>query len=162
RSLVAKPSLANATAAELLDELKSTERWVRYQARRALASINQDREDPLRALASWITSLSPSDALYERYLMEALATCEMFDSPETNLLNRLLIAKDPRARAYATEVVGRWNERFPNALTLLARSAQDDHPRVRVQAVVAASRIPDAHSIEVALSAVDHPVDRFL
>src|SRR5439155_13288152 len=56
----------------------------------------------------------------------------------------------------------RWHSRLNEPLALLAKRANDEHPRVRLQAVVAASRIPDERSIEVALAAVDHPLDRFL
>src|SRR5438477_9903862 len=160
RPLIAKPSLIGATAGELLNQLTSQERWARYQARRVLAERNP--VEVRHAVEKWVASLDRSDKLYERNLLEALAGYELLDSPEPKLLGRLLEAKDARARAYATELVGRWHSRLDAPLDLLTNRADDEHPRVRLQAVVAASRIPDERSIEVALAAVDHSLDRFL
>ena len=160
RPLVQKPKLAGTAIPELLDQLKSPERWVRYQARRVLAE--RAASEVRQSAEKWVAELDPKDSLYERNLVEALGIYELIDTPEPKLLVRLLETKDPRGRAYATEVIGRWHARLSEPLSLLARQAGDLHPRVRLQAVVAVSRIPSERSIEVALTAVDHPMDRFL
>ena len=77
----------------------------------------------------------------------------MFESHEVvnrPLLERLLASKDYRARAYATRVVGRWHDRLKNPLALLRRSATDEHSRVRLEAIVAASDVREAESIAIA------------
>ncbi|HEX8911996.1 MAG TPA: HEAT repeat domain-containing protein, partial [Humisphaera sp.] len=74
-------------------------------------------------------------------------------------LTRLAAARDFRARAYAARVAGHWFDRLDKPLDLLARLAADDHPRVRVEAIVSASFVPDARAIEVAAIAADRPVD---
>ena len=160
RAPAPRVKLADLSVSQLLDQLKSGERWVRYQARRVLAERNSD--EVLRALKSWSNALAPDDLLHERHLLEGLSIYETLDAPQPELLARLLMAADPRARAYATEVIGRWHERLSDPLASLTRSATDRHPCVRLQAVVAASRVPHESSIEVALAATDQPVDRFL
>lgn len=92
-------------------------------------------------------------------MLEAIGVFESHEVVEPRLLRRLLQAADPRARAYAARVVGRWQDRLEDPLALLATAVQDEHPRVRLEAVVAASYVPAARSIEVAAQAVDRPMD---
>ncbi|HXG46272.1 MAG TPA: HEAT repeat domain-containing protein, partial [Methylomirabilota bacterium] len=157
---VPRPALATASVPVLLGHLQSPERWTRHQARRRLAAEPADRVLP--ELRSWVDTLDAADPRHERHLIEALAVCESLDAPEPALLTRLLRANDPRARAYAVEVAGRWQQRLPEATTWLARAAADEHPRVRLQAVVAASRGQRERNVEIALTVTDQPVDRFI
>ena len=46
-----------------------------------------------------------------------------------------------RARAYATRVLGRWHDRLDKPLALLKKRAADESPRVRLEALVAASDV---------------------
>src|SRR5688572_31050471 len=75
---------------------------------------------------------------------------------------RLSRAKEPGARAYAASVVGAWASRLPNALELLRPLVADEHPRVRLQAVVACTYVTNAQAMEVAAVAADFPADKFL
>ena len=103
-----------------------------------------------------------SAGLRERHLYEAIGAYETGEIARPRLLMRLLDAADPLARAYATRVVDRWWTSFAAPLQLLARSAEDEHPLVRLEAVVAAAQVPLPSSIEVAASVVDRPTDRFI
>lgn len=47
-------------------------------------------------------------------------------------------------------------------LTTLAKLAQDENPRVRVEAVRALAKIPSARSVELVLGVLDKPMDNFL
>ena len=58
---------------------------------------------------------------------------------DVELLKRLLTSKDFRARAAATRVLCYWRDRVPDALGLLRTQAADESPRVRLEAVRAAS-----------------------
>jgi putative heme-binding domain-containing protein len=157
---VKPPALGPMSIRELLEQGKSPERWVRSQAARLLA---EKPRDPVTAeLSRWVSGLDPSDPQFERLLLGALALYETLDVVEPALLGRLLRAKDYRARAYATRLIQRWQGRLENPLGLLAERAADPHPRVRLEAVVAASYVPRAESVEVASIAVDQPMDRFL
>src|SRR5262245_58655553 len=154
KSSVKPPDLVKMSTPELLDQLKSAERWNRTHARRVLA--DRPTDEVIAATATWAAS---ADA---RGLIDAIGIYETHEVVEPALLKRLLRSPDYRVRAYSTRVVGSWNDRLPDALTLLAERAADEHPRVRLEAVVAASYVPDPRAVEVASIVVDRPMDRFL
>jgi putative heme-binding domain-containing protein len=160
KAAVKAPKLLPMSTPELLDQLKSGERWTRYQSRRLLA----DRPSPevLAAAARWVETLDPKDPIYSRLLLDALGIQETHEAVDPAFLRRVLHSPDYRLRAYATRVVGSWSDRLPDALALLAERAADEHPRVRLEAVVAASYVADPKAVEVAAQVVDRPMDRFL
>jgi putative heme-binding domain-containing protein len=82
--------------------------------------------------------------------------------PEPLLLGDLLESPDARARAAAVRVLRHWAGRIGDPLALLEPRVEDDHPRVRLEAVRALGRIPGVRSAELAMRALDRPVDRFL
>jgi putative heme-binding domain-containing protein len=145
------------TTPQLLEQLKSTERWPRMQARRLLA--DRPEAEVLAATAKWVEGLDKADG---RLQIEALGIYETFEATNEAQLTAMLRSPDYRVRAYATRVVGSWAERLAKPLELLARSAADEHPRVRLEAVVAASYVPEPESVEIAAIAADRPMDRFL
>src|SRR5205823_6686434 len=106
--------------------------------------------------------LNKKDAEYEHYLMEALWLHQNHNVVNVDLLKRMLRSPDFRARAAATRVLCYWRDRVPDALGLLLKQAADDHPRVRLEAVRAASffRVPEA--IEVVLVSESKPADQYL
>src|SRR5262249_49227479 len=71
-----------------------------------------------------------------------------------------LQARDHHARAAATRVLGYWHDRAPNALHLLTDAVADQHPQVRLEAVRALGQIPQPRAVELAMKALDRPVDR--
>ena len=94
--------------------------------------------------------------------LKPLWTYQALDVAEPSLLKKLLYAKDHRARAAATRVLQYWQARLPDFLELLTARVADDHPRVRLEAVRALGRVPDSHAVEVAVQALDRPVDKYL
>jgi len=160
KSAVTPPKLSGMTTPELLEQLKSGERWVRYQSRRLLAERPAD--EVLAATAKWVETLDPKQAIHARLMIDALGIQETHEAVDPAFLRRLLGSPDARVRAYATRVVGSWSARLPDTLTLLAERAADEHPRVRLEAVVAASYVADPKAVEVAALVVDRPMDRFL
>ena len=159
RPLAKAPDLSRMSAAELCEQLKSDWRYVRYQAKRRLADL--PKNEATAAVTNWIDSLDQSHPKLEQRLYEAIGVFESHESVNRSLLERLLKAKDYRARAYATRVAGRWHDRLEEPLDLLERSVTDESARVRLEAVVACSNIPAADSMAVAAKAVDRPTDRF-
>jgi putative heme-binding domain-containing protein len=147
------------SAAELCEQLKSDWRYVRYQAKRRLADL--PKNEAIAAVTKWIGSLDQSDPNLEHHLYEAIGVFESHEVVNRPLLERMLIAKDYRARAYATRVAGRWHDRLDSSLKLLDRSVTDKSPRVRLEAVVACSDIHSANSMAVAAKAASHSMDRF-
>jgi putative heme-binding domain-containing protein len=157
---VKAPNLVGMTTPELLDQLKSVERWVRYQSRRLLA--DRPLDEVLAATEKWAAGLDPKHPDHARHLIDAIGLYETHEAVDPVLLRRLLRSPDHRVRAYATRVIGSWSDRLPDGLALLAERAADEHPRVRLEAVVAASSFADPKAVEVAAIAADRPMDRFL
>jgi putative heme-binding domain-containing protein len=109
-----------------------------------------------------VDGLDQNDPNLEHHLYEAIGVFESHEVVNRSLLERLFVAKDYRARAYATRVAGRWHDRLESPLELLDRSVTDRSARVRLEAVVACSDIHTANSMVVAAEAARRPTDRFI
>ncbi len=160
RPLAPRPKLVGATIPELLNHLKSPEDWTRHFAKRVLS--DRGTKEVLPALAAWVKSLDPKDANYEHHRLEALWVYETLDVVEPNLLDQLLRSTEPHVRTAAVRTLSHWKSRIPNTVELLALLVTDEFPRVRVEAVRALAAIPQPRSIELAMRALDKPVDKFL
>jgi putative heme-binding domain-containing protein len=159
RPLVARPRLVGATTLALLEALKGPEDWTRHHAKRVL---KERGAKVLPTLAAWVRKLDPADPGHEHHLLEALWVYQGLDEVEPNLLRTVLHARDFRARAAATRVLQYWHARLPDAIEWLAARDADDHPRVRLEAVRALGQVADAHAVELALRALDRPVDPYM
>ncbi|HMC89212.1 MAG TPA: PVC-type heme-binding CxxCH protein, partial [Gemmataceae bacterium] len=159
RPLVERPRLVGARVEKLLDALKAPEDWTRHFAKRVL---KERGATVLPALATWVQKLDQADLNYEHHLLEALWTYQSLDVLDGKLLAKLLHARDHQARAAATRVVSYWYARLPDSLQLLAPQVIDPHPQVRLEAVRALGKIGSARAAELAMQALDRPVDRFL
>jgi putative heme-binding domain-containing protein len=159
RPLVKRPRLIGASTEVLLEALKAPEDWTRHHAKRLLKERGS-RVVP--ALKEWIQRLDSKDSDYEHHLLEALWTYQSLDVTEPKLLDTLLNAPDHHARAAATRVIEYWHARLADPLELLAVRVNDDHPQVRLEAVRALGQIPDLRSVELAMQALDRPVDHYL
>jgi putative heme-binding domain-containing protein len=160
RPLVPRPRLVDAPLADLLEDLKAPEDWTRHHAKRVLKGRGAKRVVP--ALAAWVRGLDRKDPEYEHRRLEALWTYQALDMVEPELLAQLLESPDARVRAAATRIVPFWQHRLKDPRSLLARGVEDDNPRVRLEAVRSLSQIPGLESAEIALRALDRPVDTFL
>lgn len=152
---VKQPALAQMKPAELLEQLKSPERWTRYQARRLLFDLPD--AEVLAACDAFCKK-----ATDEKVLMEVCGVYQAHMAPRPALLKTLLAAKDARVRAYAARVIAEWAAVMPDALELLTAAVGDENPRVRLEAVVACSHVPQPGSVEVAVQALDQPTDKFI
>jgi putative heme-binding domain-containing protein len=155
RPLVQRPKLVDGKVGELLVHLKDPEYYTRHFARRVLK--DRGAEKVLPELNAWTAKLTE-----EPDKLEALWTYQTLDVVKPELLAELLDAKDYRVRAAAARVVGMWQDRLKNPVDLLAPRVTDAHPQVRLEAVRSLARIPGAHPVEVALAAVDKPLDEYL
>jgi glucose/arabinose dehydrogenase/HEAT repeat protein len=159
RPLVERPRLVDAPTRTLLDALKAPEDFTRHFAKRVL---KERGPSVLPELAEWVKAIDPADPEAEHHRLEALWTYQSLDVPEPDLLARLLTSGDFRVRAAAVRVVQHWADRLSNPLALLAPRVIDDNPRVRLEAVRVLGHIPEVASAELALQALDKPVDKFL
>ena len=161
RPLVEKVKIAGAPIAMLLDLLKEPEDRTRYRVRAELRE--RDRFEVKKALDKWVVNLK-EDADHEHHLLEALWVYQGINQLDEDLLVRLLHAKDFRARGAATRALRNSRDQLPieRVYKYLAGQVNDEHIRVRLEAVVALSYFKDARAAEIALDAVEHPTDYYL
>ena len=160
RAPIKQPNLAAMKPAELLEQLRSPERWTRHQAKRLL--FDAPAAEVLPAATAFVAKIPLGAPENEHLLLEVTGVFEAHESPNAELLKRLLNAKDARVRAYGARAAGIWANRLPESLSLLRERVQDDNARVRLEAVVAASYVPKAEAVEVVAAAVDRSRDPFL
>lgn len=143
----------------LLELLKDSDNRVRYRTRIELSG--RDTDEVISAVNEWVASLG-DDPANEHHLLEALWVQQHHNVVNESLLLRLLNAEDFRARAAATRVLCDWRDRVPSSLELLRTLAADENPRVRLEAVRAASFFTAPEAVEVAIIADEQPSDQFL
>jgi putative heme-binding domain-containing protein len=160
RPLLHSPAIAGVPTDKLLDVLKEPEDRVRYRARIELGG--RKTEEVIAAVQKWAETLDKKDPGYEHNLLEALWVHQSHNVVNTDLLKRMLTSPDFRARAAATRVLCYWRDRVPESLELLKKQAADEHPRVRLEAVRAASFFTVPEAVEVVLIAAGRPSDVYL
>jgi len=166
RELLEAVSTAGRPVEELLDQLLAPQDRLRYRARIELSK--HDRELVVSALRAWLARPVPREEDREERLLQGLWVLQQFDVLDRELLSRLLHASDPRARAAATRVLRQMRHHardFEDRRTWLDdldRLVADEHPRVRLEAVIALSFFPEPRAAELALRVLEHPTDRFL
>lgn len=155
RPLIQPAALAGASLTTLFEQLDSPERWAKYQAKRLL--FERASQEVTGALDAWVARLNPGSGRDEYRRLQALAVYEAHETPRPALLRSLLRSPDARIRAYATRTLSTWarDGALPDALTLLESQAGDEDPIVRLEAIVAASYLPDARAITVAARTLD-------
>jgi putative heme-binding domain-containing protein len=94
--------------------------------------------------------------------LEGLWVYQSIDVAQPDLLNAVLRSPKPECRAAAVRVLKHWFDRVPNGLELLSSAVLDAHPRVRLEAVRVLGNVGTPNAVEIAMRAIDSPVDRFL
>jgi len=157
RPLMKRRNLANLETVELLDLQKSPAQFERVHARRVLKERGADQVLP--QLHQWVEGLDPASPHLDQWRLEALWTCQAFDSPEPRLLKAALASGDPRIRAAGVRVLSAWKNQVENPLELLEKAVQDDNPRVRLEAIRSLGSFASQQAAETAIRAIDRPVD---
>jgi putative heme-binding domain-containing protein len=157
RPLSTQARIAGEPVARLLDLLKSSEDRVLSRVRIELSARRTD--EVILTLQQWLTALDPKDPNYEYFVLEGLWLHQAHNVVDPALLKRVLVSPDFRARAAAVRVLCYWRDRIDDALYQLKSLAADPHPRVRLEAVRAASFFPTAEGIEVVAVSLEHPGD---
>ncbi len=172
RPLLKNQDLTKLSIPELLEQLKSPEDRVRHRTRIQLREFPAD--DVAVALQTWVKNLNATDKDCEHNLLEALWVCQHHNTAANNdskirefsqsLLEGRLTSKDARARAAAVRVVSHWRDLFSHddVIAWLHKAANDEHPRVRLEAIRAASWVNTSAAAEVALQAVNHERDYYI
>ncbi|MGC3946499.1 MAG: c-type cytochrome [Chryseolinea sp.] len=160
RPLVKPADIAGASIEVLFDNLKLPEYRTRYRTRRELRG--RDVSEVVAYETKWIAQLDKNDPRYEHHLLEALWVTWGMNKVDQTLLRQLLQAKDYRVRAAAVRVVRYNGHQVKDQSDLLLQAAKDEHGRVRLEAIVAASWLtPDAGNI-VLTEAGKHPLDDWM
>ena len=160
RPLLDPPQIHGQPIEAQLELLKAYEDRTRYQARLALRAAPTDAV--LAPLGAWVRKLDPSDPEVEHHLLEALWVSQHHDAVDAPLLDRLLTAKDYRARAAAVRVLQHWFDRVDGGMARLQKLINDPAPRVRLETVRALSFVRTAEAAATALEALRHPVDYYI
>ncbi|MEX1232233.1 MAG: PVC-type heme-binding CxxCH protein [Planctomycetaceae bacterium] len=188
RPLVERPQLRTASNEELLDQLKSLEKWTRQQAKRVLAERGtsrydenskadeisetlgfpelserqQAKKDALEAVNTWVEHLNKQSPEYDRLRLEAAWVYQSLDFVDAPLIGELLQSSDFHIRAAATRMLGHVWEDIPQSMSWFVQLVTDDHPRVRLEAARALANVGTLAAMEMALTTLDRPVDRYL
>ena len=160
RPLAWQPKIDGEPVPALLELLKRKENQIRN-----LAKIELGKHDSAKVIAAtkaWVAGLDRTAADYSHHLAEALWVHQWHNVVDVDLLSRQLNSPNADARAAAVRVLCYWRDRVPNALRELQRLASDENPRVRLQAVRAASFFAEVGATEVALAATKKDVDYYL
>lgn len=163
RPLVKKPEIEGKGIKQLLEMLRTYEDRTRYRVRLKLREF--PTQDVAAAVEKWIAGLDQSDDQYEHLLLEALWVCQhhnLSDGIGLSLLRRVSASPDYNARAAAIRVVSYWRHKIPNVFDLLRTAVEDEHSRVRLEAIRACSYFHESEAAEVALLALNHEVDYYV
>ncbi|HEY1172811.1 MAG TPA: PVC-type heme-binding CxxCH protein [Verrucomicrobiae bacterium] len=161
RPLLKPAKIDGQSIEKLLDLLKEPENGTRE-----LAKIELSKHDSAKVVAAvkkWAAALDKKDPAYEHHMMEALWVHQWHNIVNVDLLKRMLRSPEANARAAATRVLCYWRDRVSDVLPLLAVQAADESPRVRLEAVRAASFFENAQAADVALASLkQQPTDYYL
>ncbi len=160
RPLVKPAQVEGASVTTLLNNLKLPELRTRYRSRRELRS--HPASEVLPAVQTWVAALDKSDKNYEHNVLEALWTTWGMNQADDTLLRQMLAAKDHRARAAAVRVLRYNTHRIADHVALLEKAATDAHGRVRLEAIVAASWLPNIPAAKnIVAMASQQPLDEW-
>jgi mono/diheme cytochrome c family protein len=160
RPSVRQPDLASMEPAALLGQLRSPERWTRYQAKQLL--FDSPTAVVVQAGDAFLANLRDTDPDAERLRLEIAGVYQFHGTPRKALVQSMLAAEDPRIRAYGTRAAGAWASGVPESASWLAASAVDPNARVRLEALVASMELPLDQAFRRFLDVYGRPRDRFI
>jgi putative heme-binding domain-containing protein len=161
--LVKHPPIAKASIEDLIGLLREPEQWNRIHAKRELRTRN--RSEVVAALEKTLAGLKSSESDFENARLEILWTYQTLDVVNEDLLNTLLESTDHRVRAAAVRTLSQWKSRLnkeADYIKVLTKKAEDDHPRVRLEAVRALARAQHPKAADAAMLAMQPGMDRFI
>jgi hypothetical protein len=160
KPLVKPAKIAGEPIPALLNLLTTVpEERTRARARSEL--WNRPTKEVLDETEKWLAEhLADNDP--EHHKLEALWLHQAHDTVNEALLKQVLRSHDYRARAAATRVLCYWRDRVAQPLELLRTQVNDEHPRVRLEAVRALSFFDNQAAIDVAVESLLHDQDDYL
>jgi mono/diheme cytochrome c family protein len=160
RPLVTPAKVHNASIKELLDNLKLPEYRTRYRSRRELRG--RDVSSVLAELELWTQELDSQDPEFEHHLLEALWVSWGLNQINRDILTKLMNSDDFRVRAAAVRAIRYMGHQLDDQTELLIRTASDQHGRVRLESIVAASWLDQESGMKVIETAREHEMDKWM
>ncbi len=161
KPLVKKVEIVEASIPQLFGYfITEPEERTRQHVRNELR--NRDTQQVLAEAKKWLAGLDKKDAEYEHHKLEVLWLHEQHDMVDTAFLDEMLASPEPKARAAAVRVLCYWRDRVESPLTRLQKAVNDDHPRVRCEAVRALSFFNSQEAIDIANESLIYPQDDYL
>ncbi|MEM1224705.1 MAG: PVC-type heme-binding CxxCH protein [Planctomycetota bacterium] len=171
RPLAKTPNLAKLSTTKLVDYLTTDSALANqrhaYRARRQLMS--RPTAEVIAGVESMRRSISVDDANASHHRLEALWLHQSHNVVNSELLEEVLADSEPRARAAAMRVFVSWMDRLDDPIGIMNRMIADDHPRVRLETLLATTHAAgqdwaldqtDA-LIRIALRTLESPVDHY-
>jgi putative heme-binding domain-containing protein len=161
-----RPNLVGATTEELLEFLKAPEEYTRLHAKLVLKT--RGAEEVVPELEAWLASLEKQgdvDPLWEHNRLEGLWLYQTLNTVNEKLLHDCLASRNYNVRAAAMRVASQWRARLADPIDIPRRGVDDEHPRVRLEAVCMLSNFLEddgPRAARIACRALDQPMDRFL
>lgn len=160
RPLATLPKIAGAKTEELLPLLKSDRNFVRRMARLELRQLGGNAV--LEPLKAWSDTLNLTTEADRHALLEVAWVREGVNAFSPALWRQLWAVEDPRARAAALRILThRWRE-LEGVEEVLSEGIKDADAQVRLWALSVCATIRRAPFVEIALRALDQPMDESL
>ena len=153
RQLSKFPKLINAQTASVVEHLRSPDGVTRHFAKRQL------RQRPRSEVVSELKRLGGRDDLDAEDKLEILWANQAINHVNEGLLKVLLNSKDHRIRSAAVRVVYHWKDELNAPLSLVSGAINDDHPRVRLEAISTLRNIGTAQAFNLIMDAFDKEID---
>jgi glucose/arabinose dehydrogenase/lysophospholipase L1-like esterase len=161
KPLVKPVKIEGESIATLLDLFK-TEPEERTRERVRLELRSRERDQVLAEAKKWLASIDKNDKNFEHHRLEVLWLHQQQDVVNEDLLKQVLASSDYRARSAATRVLCYWRDRVAEPLALLQKQVNDEHPRVRLEALRALSFFDSQEAIDIAAEALIYPTDDYI
>ncbi len=154
RPLVTKTDFTHGRLDDLVGRLSSQEPWERATAKSLLYRL--PAKEVLTALSK--VDLAQADL---RLLYELSGVFAAHESPQPVIVQRMLSSADFHWRAWGAHLLCTWGPELPATLTWLEKAVRDEHPRVRLEAVVACGwqARQGTAAVQLACRALDQPMD---
>lgn len=160
KPLVESAKIAGEPIEKLLDLLKVYEDRTRYRVRQELR--DRETDQVLAAVDVWVAAQDPADPDYEHHLLEGFWVKQHHNVLDKDLLKKLLSAKDGRARAAAVRALSYAKDQVEEPLKLLQAAINDEHPRVRLEAIRALSFFDSQEALDLTVEALLYDQDDYL
>jgi hypothetical protein len=161
KPLVKPVKIDGESIATLLNYFK-TEPEERTRERVRLELRSRKTDEVLAEAKKWLAGIDKADPNYEHHRLEVLWLHQQHDMVNNDLLKQVLGSPDYRARSAATRVLCYWRDRVSEPFKLLQTLVNDEHPRVRLEAVRALSFFDSQEAIDIATESLIYPTDDYL